>query len=332
MKPHILMLTKTFDPHVHPVAEALQRRNVSLIRFDLADFPQRIQLAARIGGDAEGWQGPLTFHGQTHDLADIASIWYRRPTHTVIPRSYSPPVRDFLALENLRGFVGILHGPFWVSPRGAIQAAEFKPAQLQAAQALGLRIPRTLITNDPATVLAFFEECEGAMISKAVARGVVDPEGSLLRDQPRFLHTSKVERDHLEEEQVEGVRACAHLFQELIPKAMDLRVTVIGRQLFTVGIQTQSEVSALDWRRGYDTLTYTRERLPVEIEQKLFHLVRRFGLQFSSADFMLTPEGEYVFVELNPNGQFYFLVPPTGLPMAEAMADLLCAPEDYCLC
>jgi glutathione synthase/RimK-type ligase-like ATP-grasp enzyme len=136
----------------------------------------------------------------------------------------------------------------------------------------------------------------------------------------------------LESADLDGVRACAHLFQERIPKALDLRVVVIGRQVFTVGIHSHSEESALDWRLAYGDLTYSIEKLPKEIEDKILQLVRQFGLQFSSIDLILTPEGEYVFLELNPNGQFYWLEPPTGLPMAEAMADLLCFPKEYRLC
>ena len=67
------------------------------------------------------------------------------------------------------------------------------------------------------------------------------------------------------------------------------------------------------------------------MKQKLVLLVRRFGLQFSSADLLLTPAGEYVFLELNPNGQCYWLEPPTPLPLAKAMATLLISPEEYAL-
>lgn len=325
----VLVLTKEFDPHVAPVAEQVRHRGFSVIRFDLADFPEQIQLAAHIGSESGGWRGPLHLHshGESYDLDEIGAIWYRRPTLYHAPQEYAPPVREFLERESLRGFVGILHGPFWVSDRGAIQAAEFKPAQLQVAQELGLSIPPTLITNDPAAVIAFFEACHGAMISKTVARGVIDPEQLVLKDQPRFIYTTRVQREDLED--LDGVRVCAHLFQALLPKVMDVRVVVIGKRVFAVGIHAHSEQAALDWRQDYSSVSYSIEQLPACVEDKLLQLVRSFGLQFSSADFVVLPDGEWVFIELNPNGQFYFLVPSTGLPMAEAMADLLCSPEEY---
>lgn len=90
-----------------------------------------------------------------------------------------------------------------------------------------------------------------------------------------------------------------------------------------------SERTRVDWRRYYPDLSYGVHQLPPEIEQKLLNLIRQFGLQYSSADFILTPDGEYVFLELNPTGQFLWAAPKTGLPMAEAMANLLHYPEDY---
>lgn len=63
---------------------------------------------------------------------------------------------------------------FWVSPRSAIQAAEFKPTQLHVARSVDLPVPRTLITTNPEAAVAFFEECRGSVVSKAVAPTVLD--------------------------------------------------------------------------------------------------------------------------------------------------------------
>lgn len=336
MSRSVLVLTQTDDLHIQPVAQALQRvhQDVSLIRCDLSDFPAQIQLSATLDPSTPGWQGRLTFGEKHYELQDIQSIWYRRPKLPEAPKTYLPPVRAFLNLENLRGFVGVLsqmtpEGPVWVSPRECIQAAELKPAQVCAAQNVGLRVPRTLITNDPEVVSQFADRCQGTLITKAIARGIIDPENQFHLGPERFLYTSHVAPEHLNKQDLEGVRACAHLFQEKIAKAMDLRVVIIGQQVFTVGIHAHHEDASLDWRRSYQSLSSTIEQLPQSIEDALVRLVRHFGLQYSSMDLLLTPEGEYVFLEQNPNGQFYWLEPPTGLPMAEAMANLLARPQEY---
>ena len=330
----IVILTQTIDPHVEPIAEVLRRHDAQMVRFDLQDFPTNIQLAAKIAPEYS-WQGSLLYDGQNIALEDIQSVWCRRPKqYQASSESYTPPERAFLNLENYRGFLGVLQdmsllgiGPFWVSRRDKIQAAEFKLAQLRAAQALGLRIPRTLITNEPGAVRDFYEECQGQIIVKAVAKGVLDPDGQYMAGQERFIFTNPVDLEDLED--LTGVSACAHLFQERIAKVMDLRVVVIGRQIFTIGIHAHSTQVALDWRRSYGDLSYSVETLPDEIEQKLLQFVRLFGLQYSSMDLILSQKGDYVWLEANPNGQFLWMASPTDLPMAEAMANLLYRPEEY---
>lgn len=145
-----------------------------------------------------------------------------------------------------------------------------------------------------------------------------------------FLYTSEVQPEHFSS--LEGVRATAHLFQEIVPKVLELRVVVIGRQAFAVEIYSQkSERTWLDWRKYYPDLTYGVHVLPADVQTKLLSLVQTFDLQFASMDLILTPSGEYVWLELNPNGQFYWLQLQLSdrLPLKEAMANLLTYPEEF---
>jgi hypothetical protein len=48
-----------------------------------------------------------------------------------------------------------------------------------------------------------------------------------------------------------------------------------------------------------------------------------FGINFASIDLIVTPSGEFVFLDLNPNGQWLWLEVELGLPLVAAMADLL---------
>jgi pyruvate carboxylase len=52
-------------------------------------------------------------------------------------------------------------------------------------------------------------------------------------------------------------------------------------------------------------------------------LMRSLGLRFGALDFLVTPEGEWVFLEVNPNGQRAFVEQATGLPIAAAIAGAL---------
>jgi hypothetical protein len=325
----VLILTQAHDPHLPPVAEAVRARGAELLCFNLADFPEVVTLSATLESHQDGWSGSLRSQGQCIPLESIASIWWRRPKQYKAPTTYSPGERAFLEEEANRGITGMLeslalHQTLWVSRLHSIRRAELKPLQLAAAQQHGLHTPRTLLTNDPGAVQAFYEACQGQVVLKAVSRGAVEGE------EQRFIYTSRVQPEHLTA--LEGVRVTAHLFQEWLPKRFDLRVVVIGRQVFAAEIHSQhSERARLDFRRGYVDLSYAVHPLPQEIEDKALALVRLFGLQFSSMDFLLTPEGDYVFLDLNPNGQFYWLQARLleRFPLKEAMADLLVFPEDY---
>ena len=325
----VLILTRPQDPHLPPVAEAIRARGADVLCFNLADFPEAVVLSATLESCQDGWSGSIRSQGRHVPLETLASIWWRRPKQYKAPEAYSPGERAFLEEEANRGIIGVLESlalqqTLWVSRLHSIRRAELKPLQLAAAQQLGLRTPRTLLTNDPSAARAFYETCRGQVVLKAVSRGAIEEEAR------RFIYTSQVQPDHLAA--LEGVRATAHLFQEYLPKRFDLRIVVIGRQVFAAEIHSQhSERTRLDFRRGYSDLTYAVHALPQEIEAKALALVCLFGLQFSSMDFLLTPEGDYVFLDLNPNGQFYWL--QTRLlerfPVKEAMADLLVFPEDY---
>jgi len=125
----------------------------------------------------------------------------------------------------------------------------------------------------------------------------------------------------------QSVRYAPALFQERIPKKVELRVTVVGRKVFAAEIRSQ-EISRLhiDWRMareyGQDRY-YGVYKLPQAIAERCVRLVRALGLCFGAIDLIVTPDDQYVFLEVNPNGQWAFIESWTGLPIGAAIADLL---------
>ncbi len=341
----VLILTEAADAHAQPVQASLRRHGVHVVRAALSSLPGQLALTAWLGKPLEPvsaapplcWEGTLWLEGEPLVLAELRSLWWRRPGRIQAPVAYPAPITHVIERETRRGLLGLLYsqtGPgastpaLWVSAPEAIERAEYKPLQLAAAQAVGLRVPRTLLTTDPVAVRMFFEACAGQVVCKALARGVVEwPDGSAA-----YLYTSAVQVTDLAA--LEGVQAMPHLLQERLPAACALRVVVIGQQLFAVEIHPPAtEPGMLDWRRAYSQLHYELHSLPRHVETQLLTLTQSLGLQFSSLDLLLTPEGEYVYLEQNPNGQWYWLEERLGarLPLAEAMARLLAHPEEVAL-
>ncbi len=323
----VLILTQPGDPHVSPIATEVRARGADVLCFNVADFPGQVVLQTVLA--SAGWSGTITYQGHATSLDSLTSIWWRRPERYKAPEIYTPGERAFLEEEANRGLIGVLesltlHQTLWVSHAHRIRSAELKPLQLAIAQHLGLRVPRTMVTNDHAAARAFYETCHGNVILKAVSHGAIKDE------ERRFLYTSKIRPEHLSS--LRGVQATAHLFQEYIPVCFNLRVVVIGQQIFAVELHVpQDEDAQIDFRRAYDRLTYRVHQLPEHLKAKVVALVRHFDLQFSSMDFLVTEEGDYIFIDLNPNGQFLWLQwhLHDQLPLKEAMANLLVHTEEY---
>ncbi|MGB8346821.1 MAG: hypothetical protein WCD86_18175, partial [Ktedonobacteraceae bacterium] len=193
-----------------------------------------------------------------------------------------------------------------------------KPFQLHVARSCGFEIPPSLITNDPEAAISFFEQCNGEMIYKTLSGGMIMSDTG----DPLSIYTSQVTADHLQEGSPIHHTAC--LFQARVPKKIELRITVIGSQVFAAEIHSQhSESTAIDWRRSYSDLLYEIHQLPEEIAEKCLLLVQRFGLVFGAIDMILTPDDRYIFLELNPNGQWAWIEHATGLPLCATLVDLL---------
>ncbi len=115
------------------------------------------------------------------------------------------------------------------------------------------------------------------------------------------------------------------MFQEYVQKSFEVRVTAVGETIFAAAIHSQmSPRSRVDWRRyDLDHTPYEPHSLPRVIEEKCYKLMAILGLHYGALDFIVQPDGKYVFLEINPVGQWGWIEYLTGLPITEAIADLL---------
>jgi hypothetical protein len=101
----------------------------------------------------------------------------------------------------------------------------------------------------------------------------------------------------------------------------------MGDKSFTAKLDSQAhESTRKDWRAGdveEEELEYEVFDLPERVQAGLHRLMHSFEINFASIDMIVTPEGEFVFLDLNPNGQWLWLEEELGLPLIASMADLL---------
>jgi len=321
--PAVLILTQDFDPTVDPVIGSLKEREAQVVRVDLSYFPQRLTFT---GSDFDGERRRLRHLDREAgidrelDLDQVASVWYRRPTPFDFGERMGEAERQFAHMEALQGVGGMLRatGCLWVNRPDADAVAELKPYHLGLAKQLGMRVPRTLLTNDPAEVQALLERADRPIAYKALTGGVIHYPGAF----PNGLLTTVVGdelRSHLDR-----VRHTMCVFQEYVDKAYEVRLTVVGNTYFPVTIQSQDvETTKVDWR-GENQLPYgDYHPLPDEIVKATQALLGELGIVYAAVDFIVTPAGEHVFLEVNPGGQFMWMQHDLDLPFSDHVADLL---------
>lgn len=332
-KDQIVIVTQMDDAHADDIILLLHELGHDAIRLNSDDIPVNTTLSLHFASASPQWSGGITIqtNGRVIDVESIRSVWWRKPSQLGLPLDLSEQERAFATDEiehALRSLWGSLDC-YWISYPEHIRQASWKGVQLQRAARLGFEVPRTLITTDPEEARAFFHTCQGQMIFKVLSDPFLGAQKVIEKypdaPPPEAYGTATTLITEAELALLDSVQLVPCLFQEYIPKQVDLRVTVIGDELFAAEIHSQEHPKTrIDWRHYDVDIPYRKTTLPDDVAARCMALVRGYHLNFSAMDLILTPDGRYVFVENNPNGQFMFveeLVPE--LRMTEALAACL---------
>jgi hypothetical protein len=325
----ILIIAEHNDPHADQVAELLSRRGVESVRFAQTDFPTRAELSLSYSPNGQA-RHRLRVGTEEVELNRLHTVWYRLGAYPIPHEHHAEQHhRDYVAEES-RCF---LHDAWhslscsWVpAPHFVVQRAQLKATQLKVAAAIGFELPPTLVTNSPEDFLEFYRQHDGKVVSKQAGFALIRHGiGQYVR------YTDVVSRRDVG--YAHAVRYCPIIFQAYVPKRVELRITVVGKRVFPAEIRSQeTSHTRHDWRR-YDHFktSYALHSLPAEVERRCVQLVERLGLSYGAIDMIVTPDGRYVFLEVNPQGQCQWIEELTGMPINEAICDLLTSsrPEPY---
>ncbi|MGH3855634.1 MAG: ATP-grasp ribosomal peptide maturase [Pseudonocardiaceae bacterium] len=311
----VLILTDEHDLSADRMVIELGRRGIAVFRADLAWFPQRLTLEAEFR-DGQ-WQGCLACPERAVDLTEITGAWYRSPTTFQFPDGLSATERQHSHNEAKLGLGGVLMAlPItWVNPPARVADAAYRPVQMAAAAASGLTVPNTAITNSPGAVRRFSDSHRAVVTKMLGAPAILESGGR------RIAFTERLTPDHLSD--LRGIQTTAHQFQAWVDKQRECRVTVVGETVFAVAIDAHSPAARVDWRVDYGALTYERIEPPTGVNSGIVALMRRLDLVYGALDFVVTPDNEWVFLEINAGGQFGWLEDATGIPVTATLAEIL---------
>lgn len=310
----VLLLSHSQDYFtIDRVADALRAAGVNAFRFNTDQFPEHIRLSERV--DQSG--SSVVFHTDQGSLysREVDAVWFRKIWHPIIntpmeDKYLKASVKESIAIRTAL-FQSLDHLP-WLDPIAAVAKASDKFLQLRLAQKAGLTIPRSIFSNDPQEVLAFFESLPGEMICKLHM-----PLSFGMDAEDFFMYTSKIERDDLDD--LDLLRICPMIFQEAIPKAYELRVAYVDGQCFAGKIQTQD---VMDWRlTDPQEVTWEAYDFPPQQALLLQQLMQSLHLSFGAIDLIVQPDGQFIFLEVNPVGEWGMLEKELNLPISQAIAN-----------
>ncbi|MDN3260787.1 ATP-grasp ribosomal peptide maturase [Streptomyces sp. CSDS2] len=307
----VVVATEADDQTADLVITELNRRGVPVVRFNPADIGGDLAVTARFGTCPAPVAGQVRTPSRTADLKNIRSLYWRRPTWPAFEHLDEADAR-FAVAQVRHGLGGVLYAlPScrYVNHPLRNFEAEHKPLQLAVAQRLGLTVPPTLVSNDLSEVREFIATHREVVYK--VLRWTPYRRG----EEGMTTWTEPVTADELDE----SITVVPHLFQARVDKVADLRVVVVGRQVFAVRIDSD----LLDWRQDYSALTYSVTDLPDRLEKTLIAYLEHFGLASGSFDLAVDRQGNTHWLELNPNGQWGWLEDETELKLTAAFADLL---------
>jgi glutathione synthase/RimK-type ligase-like ATP-grasp enzyme len=315
----IVIITNREDITADYVVMELTKRNVPFFRFNTEDFPHDVSMSFNlaqgcIGGQFKSRELTLPFH-------DITSIWYRRPGVPSFNQAVlDPGLKEYCVKESYYALDGVLAtiNCFWISDPFMIRKAENKPLQLAVSSKIGFQIPQTLISSSPADIKVFYEECDKSIVIKPIRSGGFRNNG-----EDKIIFTHSVTAQDLDG--LDSTVSLPSIYQAKVHKRYDIRVTVIGNDTFATEIHSQGySDSVVDWRRGENPkLPHKKHKLPTDIEAMCVALTKKLGLQFSAIDLVLSQDGAYYFLEINPNGQWAWIEERTGYKLTAALVDLL---------
>lgn len=293
----ILILSSIYDFSTDLVTQALEKAGVNYLRLNKESLPEhRITLIPEdVLMSVEGPSGSFTVDDS------VLSVFFRQPVFLRNTPGESLSLKEQLIRSQWMAFLrslSIFKNARWMNWPESTYLAETKSYQLMQAHELGFNIPKTKIGNNAIE----FQSFSGEVIIKSL-------DTVLLREGNDSLFTySTVKQPHrLRDEEV--YEAPLTVQEYIFPKT-DIRITVVGDNLFAVKITSNGKSIEEDWRIiSRDKVEYTDIALPHDVKSSCQRLVKELGLNFGAID-LIESNGKYIFIEINPTGEWGWIVTP----------------------
>jgi len=246
----------------------------------------------------------LNSQGRELTASKSTRMWHRRGDF-----SYRFPVSDKNLADNLNDYLQeewefvkrYIHENITILGGYYKEHHDNKLEDLRIARDCGLNIPESLVTTRKDKLLKFYDEHE-TIITKPIHNGHIN----FVVDDKLYLSRGVVivNKEIIDQS---ASNFCLSLFQEYINKEYEIRIFFIDNELYPMAIFSQAdEKTKLDFRN------YNREKpnrnvpykLPEDVKDNIKGFIRKKNLNTGSSDLIYSQNSEYIFLEVNPSGQF----------------------------
>ncbi|WP_106915123.1 MvdC/MvdD family ATP grasp protein [Chryseobacterium aurantiacum] len=255
--------------------------------------------------------------GKTIHSDDIKGVWHRKAWRISVPEELDQNYEKIFQNEygSLRyNLITTLENIPWINPFEKEKKIDGnKMLQLKIAERNHLTIPKTVFSNNEEKITTFFHQyCSGKAIAKL--HGVQ----SKTMSGENLISTMIIEEETLEH--LSDIAYCPMIFQPYIDKEYELRIMYVDGEFFTGKINNSTNA---DWRVSDENYFWSAYELPENIKINLTSMMKEMGLYMGAIDVIKGKDGEYYFLEVNPQGEWGMLQKELGFPIAERIADNL---------
>jgi hypothetical protein len=308
MKVKTLFITNRDDISVEYLISKLRNFNSDYLRINSDDL-NKISFEINPNGSYV-----CNISNDFFELDSVNTVFFRR-----IPSKFENSENDndapYLNNERKHFLEGVflsLSQAKWINPMFATQIAERKIFQLRQAKQFGLIIPKTIVTNNSTKADEFLKSNESSII-KPVSNGL-----QVLPDKTYSIYTNVIESTFFENYKREFTFETPVLLQEKIQNKFDIRVIIIGDTIFSVAIN-KLDKNEVDWRKPEIEKEYSLIQLPKSLEKSLILYHKHLNLVYSAIDLIQTVDNQFVFLEINPVGEWVWLENELGLNISEKL-------------
>jgi len=323
MNNKILIITHTEDNFsIEKVTEYIEKNGFEVIRFDVDLYPLQNKLSTIFENGS--WISILETPETKYRLDDIAAVWYRRAYNIgrglkeeLDAKFYGAAMGEIR--NTLFGFLESIDA-YSLGKPGVYRRLDSKEEQLKIADKIGLKIPETCLTNNPEDARQFIIKHKN-VVAKMQTGFAIYEDGV-----ESVVFTNVIGEDKLEE--LDSLLYCPMQFQKKIEKKKELRITVVGQDVYAFEIDSQQfEDAKVDWRKDGVNLIdkWVRTELPADVETKILELLNVYNVDYGAIDMIVSPEDDYYFIEINAAGEFFWLDNLTEDNLiSKSIADVLC--------